>query len=301
MKGRVFDIQKFALHDGPGIRTTVFLKGCPLSCVCCCNPESQSFQTQLSFDISKCTGCMKCVDICPENAISIDGKKIKIDFGFCTTCGNCVDECAESAFKVYGHEMSAQEVVNEVIKDVSYFENSGGGITLSGGEVMSNVDFAIEVLKLAKNNNIHTAIETSGYSKTENFQKILPFVDLFLFDYKHTDRQLHKEFTGVESDLILENLDYLYQNNATILLRCLIIPGINDNQTHFEGICILSHKYPNLKGIEILSYHNFGASKYEKTGKDYLLKNKETVSKNQRAEWITILKEMNCKNLICNE
>ncbi len=298
MKGLVFDIQKFALHDGPGIRTTVFLKGCPLNCVCCCNPESQSFSSQLSFDISKCTGCMKCVDVCPENAISVESAKIKVEFSVCTTCGNCMDECTDSAFRIFGNEMTAQQVLDEVSKDKDYFKNSGGGITLSGGEVMAQIDFAIEILKLAKSMNIHTAIETSGFSKTENFKKIIPFVDLFLFDYKHTVRKLHEEFTGVESELILENLDYLYQKKVDILLRCLIIPDLNDNKTHFEGISNLSHKYPDLKGIEILSYHNFGASKYTKTGKKYQFENSETVSKQQREKWDNELMEMGCLNLI---
>ena len=298
MKGQVFDIQKFALHDGPGIRTTVFLKGCMLNCVYCCNPESQKFQSQLSFDVSKCNGCAKCTDVCPENAIFTDESNIKVDFTFCSACGKCVDECPENAFRIYGNEMTAQEVVDEVVKDMAYFENSGGGITLSGGEVMAQFDFATEILQLSKNRNIHTAIETSGYSKTENYNRILPFVDLFLFDYKFTDTLLHNHFTGVEPELILKNLDNLYHQKAAILLRCLIIPGLNDNQTHFEGICNLSRKYIDLKGIEILSYHNFGASKYSNTGKKYLLESSETVSKMQRSEWIKELNEMGCKNLI---
>ena len=298
MKGLVFDIQKFALHDGPGIRTTVFLKGCPLNCVCCCNPESQSFRSQLSFDVSKCMGCLKCIDICPEKAISVVSTKIKVDFTTCTACGNCVDECPDSAFLIFGNEMTAHQVLDEVSRDKDYFENSGGGITLSGGEVMAQVDFAIEILKLAKGRNIHTVIETSGYTKTDNFTKIIPFVDLFLFDYKYTESKLHEEFTGVEPELILANLDYLYQKKADILLRCLIIPGINNNQTHFQEICNLSIKYPELKGIEILSYHNFGASKYTKTGKKYQFENSETVSKQQLAEWVNELKEMGCLNLI---
>jgi len=298
MSGLVFDIQKFALHDGPGIRTTVFLKGCPLNCVCCCNPESQSFLPQFSFDVSKCNGCMKCIDVCPDKAISIDNDKIEVDFSVCTACKNCVDECAENAFHIFGYEMTAQQVLEEVAKDKDYFENSGGGITLSGGEVMAQVDFAIEILKLAKSRNIDTVIETSGFSKIENFKNILPFVDLFLFDYKHTDKQLHKKYTGVESTLILENLEFLYQQKASILLRCLIIPGINDNQNHFQEICNMSIKYPELKGIEILSYHNFGVSKYTKTGKKYQFENSETVSKQQREEWVNELKEMGCLNLI---
>jgi pyruvate formate lyase activating enzyme len=298
MTGQVFDIQKFSLHDGPGIRTTVFLKGCPLNCVSCCNPESQKFQPELSFDVSKCTNCMKCINSCPEKAIAVDSTKIKVDFGVCNTCGKCVDVCPENAFRIFGNELSAQQVLDEVVKDIAYFETSGGGITLSGGEVMAQFDFALEILQLAKNRNIHTVIETSGYSKTENFQKLLPYVDLFLIDYKHTDKQLHKQFTGVEQNLILKNLDYLYSQKAALLLRCLIIPDLNDNQKHFEGICNISSKYPELKGVEILSYHNFGASKYTKTGKKYQLESSETVSKIQRAEWIKKLNEMGCLNLI---
>jgi glycyl-radical enzyme activating protein len=298
MERIIFDIQKFALHDGPGIRTTVFLKGCTLRCAWCCNPESQKLQPQISYEQDKCIGCFKCVSVCPLAILSPNGKKLEVNFTDCSTCGKCIDECAQNALRIYGYKAEVQTIIEEVIKDKAYFDNSGGGITLSGGETMLQFEFALELFKLAKSKGIHTAIETSGNADTEKYEQIKPYIDFFMFDYKHTGNKLHKQFTNVEQDLILKNLDYLYKNGAEILVRCPMIPGINDTQEHFKGICELSKKYPALKGIEIMSYHTYGMSKYENLGRKAYPIAAKTVSKAERSAWIAQLKQMGCKNLL---
>ena len=176
-----------------------------------------------------------------------DGDKIKVNFTDCSACGKCIDECARTALRIYGYQAEPRQVIAEVMKDKSYFDNSGGGITLSGGEAMVQFDFALELCRLAKENGLHTAIETSGYAPTAKYEQIMPYIDLFLFDYKHTGNALHRQYTNVDQDRILENLDFLYRHQAEILIRCPIIPDVNDTPAHFEGIARLSQKYPDFK------------------------------------------------------
>jgi pyruvate formate lyase activating enzyme len=285
MEGIIFDIQKFALHDGPGIRTAVFIKGCPLRCAWCCNPESQKVQPQLSFEKDKCTFCKRCVEACPLASLRPGDDELSVDFAGCSACGECLEDCATHALRVYGYKATTDDILAEVLKDKDYYDNSGGGITLSGGEAMVQFEFALDLLKKAKENGLNTAIETSGYAATAKFEQIMPYVDLFLYDYKHTGNDLHRQYTGVDQDLILENLDFLYANNANILIRCPVIPGINDTDEHFKGITELSQKYPNLKGIEILGYHDYGMWKYECLGmKPYPITAK-TVPAEKVKEW----------------
>ena len=300
MEGIIFDIQKFALHDGPGIRTAVFLKGCPLRCVWCCNPESQKLQPQISYETAKCLGFMHCVSACPLAVLSPNDNKLKVNYQDCSVCGQCLDECYPNALRIYGYTANAEKIIEEVMKDKAYFDNSGGGLTLSGGEPMVQFEFALELLILAKGRGLHTAIETSGFAATEKYAQIKPCTDLFLFDYKHTGNQLHTQFTRVEQDLILKNLRFLHGQGAQILIRCPVVPGINDTQEHFQGICEISHQFPNLKGIEILGYHDYGVAKYENLGlKAYPIASK-TVSQDTLNQWIVQLQKMGCRNLINN-
>ncbi|HEX2395228.1 MAG TPA: glycyl-radical enzyme activating protein, partial [Bacteroidales bacterium] len=186
MEGVIFDIQKFALHDGPGIRTAVFLKGCPLSCVWCCNPESQRLKPGFSYNREKCSGCNKCIPLCPHECLRISEDKISVDFNSCPACGNCVDVCSGNALRIYGYYADTEDIITEVLKDKDYFDNSGGGLTLTGGEAMIQFDFAMKLMRTAKKRGLHTALETCGYAETTQFEQIMPYVDLFLFDYKHT-------------------------------------------------------------------------------------------------------------------
>jgi pyruvate formate lyase activating enzyme len=294
-QGIVFDIQRFSLHDGPGIRTSVFLKGCPLRCLWCHNPESQSFKTELSFKSEKCVHCRVCESVCPSGVHSFHENSHRIDFSKCASCGLCVQNCCFDALKLYGKVMSVTEIINEASKDIKYYENSGGGITITGGEPLSQPEFTFEILKESKEKGIHTCIETSGYTPKNIVEKILPHVDLFLFDYKATGSEKHLELTGVSNGLILENLDYICRKGAKIILRCPLIPGINDSADHLEAIANLSARYACLIGIEILPYHDMGRGKWRELGRDYKLSYLKNASEDQKANWISILHSLGCK------
>ena len=266
MTGTIFDIQRFALHDGPGIRTTVFLKGCPLSCTWCCNPESQQPQPQLGYDADKCTNCLKCVSVCPTGALTERDKTLEVAFDLCNACGNCVEECPESAMKIFGYQADSQYIMDQVAKDKEYFDNSGGGLTISGGDPLFQPEFTLDLLKKAKALNINTCVETSAFTGREVLEALLPWVDYFYIDYKITGEERHKQFTGVSSNQVLENIYFLSLHNACIVLRCAIIPGINDNDDHFKAIAGLSHKYEAIRQVHILPYHRYGESKYKHLG-----------------------------------
>ncbi len=266
MNGTIFDIQRFALHDGPGIRTTVFLKGCPLSCSWCCNPESQQPQPQLGCVTEKCIHCLKCTAVCPTGALSEKNSRLNIDFSLCNACRSCVVECPESALKIFGYQTSSEEVINIVVRDKAYFDNSGGGLTLSGGDPLFQSEFSLDLLKKAKSLNINTCIETSAFACQDVFEKLLPWVDYFYIDYKVTGDEQYKRFIGISSEPVLANLDFLCRNNAHVVLRCTIIPGINDIDVHLKAIADLSKKYEAIRQVHILPYHRFGESKYRQLG-----------------------------------
>ena len=257
LSAMIFDIERNSYVDGPGIRTTVFLKGCPLSCVWCHNPESQSFEKQIMFYKSKCIGCGKCREVCPNNLKS------------CDFCGKCELYCPADARKICGKEYTIDEVLKEIVKDKPFYENSGGGVTLSGGEPLAQYDFSLELLKKAKENGIHTAIETCGYAEKSKILEIAMYVDLFLFDCKETDPELHKEYTGFDNKIILDNLKALSDAGSKIILRCPIIPGFNDRAEHFKGISEIADKFSGIEHIEIEPFHPLGESKYSALNREY--------------------------------
>jgi pyruvate formate lyase activating enzyme len=296
-KGIVFDIQKFSLHDGPGIRTTVFLKGCPLRCLWCHNPESQSFKVELSFKKDKCVMCGACEAVCASEVHKVTENSHTIDYSKCNVSGKCVVACAYDALKLYGKVMTVEEIISDVIKDIKYYEKSGGGITISGGEPLGQPTFTREILKAAQEKGIHTCIETTGYASKEVIAKLLPYVDLFLFDYKATDAVKHEELTGVSNELILQNLQFIYEQGASIILRCPLIPGVNDLEEHLQGIVNMSEKYPRLKGIELLPYHDMGKGKYKELGREYTLGNIKNTSEEQKKKWIDFFQALGCENI----
>ena len=264
--GLVFNIQRFSTHDGPGIRTTVFFKGCPLSCRWCANPESISGQPELMTRDIKCTGCGTCVEVCPEQAIRIDSKGRRlIDRDRCTRCFKCVDACLYGALTVIGETKTPEDILNVVKKDSLFYKNSGGGVTLSGGEALMQPDFLQEVLKLLKQNGLHTALDTTGFASDVVIDKILPMVDLVLLDIKHLDPIIHKRFTGVDNTLISENARHIAIHVKT-WFRIPLIRSINDDKEHISRVADMA-KSLGVEKVSLLPYHEGGLSKWQQIGK----------------------------------
>jgi len=297
-KAIIFEIQRSSLHDGPGIRTTVFLKGCPLDCVWCHNPEATKAEPQLFYYEERCKLCGSCETVCPQKAHQISDSKHIIDFDACKQCGKCVNACLNNALKIIGKEMTVDEVMQEVLKDVDFFESSGGGITLSGGEPLFQYNFAKELLKACRNQGINTCVETSGFVSPAKFKQILPLIDVLLFDYKISESDSHLEYTGVPNQLILENLHTAHRFNIPIYLRCPIIPGINDTDFHFADIAELSEELPRLKTIELLPYHDMGNSKRIGIGKTETVAGQKTVTPDVAQVWLEQLRSMGCSKAI---
>lgn len=298
MRQQFFDIQPFSLHDGPGIRTTVFMKGCPLRCSWCSNPEGYLPKHDLSFSRDKCTDCMDCVDVCDEAVFFNNKGVLEVNHDKCTHCGDCVPVCPTSALKIFGRDMEVDDIIAQVLKDKAYFDNSGGGITLSGGECMMQPQTVLSLLQKAKAHGLHTCIETSGFAKTKDFDQVVPYTDIFLFDYKITGTDAHQKYTGQRNELILENLEFLNAHQAKIILRCPIIPGINDTHEHFEAIVALSKKYVNITHIELMPYHTWGAHKYEEIGLSPPPIAVRTVGDEAIAGWLQYLHDNGCTKAV---
>ena len=250
----IFDIQRSSFVDGPGIRTTVFFKGCNLHCAWCHNPESQCAARQLLFYRTKCTGCGKCKKKCPHGLAS------------CDLCGACALYCAHDAREICGRDYSVDEVLREILKDKPFYENSGGGVTFSGGECMLQIDFLEELLKECKQNGIHTAVDTAGHLPWNAFERILPYTDLFLYDLKCADGETHKRYTGVDNRLILDNLKKLLSSGAPLWIRIPVIPEVNGTKEEMTAIRELLHPLGRPEKIELLPYHAMGEHKYTALG-----------------------------------
>lgn len=271
LKGVVFDIKKFAIDDGPGIRTTIFLKGCPLQCWWCHNPEGQHSQPELMFRKNRCTNCEECISACSKHVLSLTtNQQLSINRGNCNLCGKCVEKCPTGALTIIGKETGVNEVMKEIEKDQTFYEQSKGGITISGGEPLLQINFLTKLLEECKNKNIHTAVDTSGYASSQTIEKIKDKVDLFLYDIKIMDGKKHKQFTGASNRQILQNLKTLAQNGNDILVRVPIIPEINDNKENITHTAefILSN---NIKHVCLLPYHRAGIEKYRSLGRRYKL------------------------------
>lgn len=266
MTGIVFDIQRFSIHDGPGIRTTVFLKGCPLACLWCHNPEGISAEPILSFTPDKCIGCGYCFEVCPHHAHRMVEADHVLDRDRCVVCGRCARQCYAQALEVIGREMSVAEVIEEVRKDEPFYETSRGGMTLSGGEPLHQINFSLALLRAAKEAGLHCCIETSGLATFEVIQRTMGLVDLYLYDLKETDPGRHVAFTGVSNERILANLRALHDAGEGVRLRLPIIPGCNDRDDAFREIAALVAELPDLEGVEIMPYHNLGTSKNRRLG-----------------------------------
>lgn len=298
VKGIVFNIQRFSLHDGPGLRTVVFLKGCNLRCKWCSNPESQEFMPELYVSTLQCIGCNKCIDVCPNNALSkskID-VQVLIDRTLCSGCGSCTEQCPSGAIQFYGKIQTADEIFKIVLRDSAFYRNSDGGITLSGGEPTLQSDFACEILSLCKEEGINTAIETCGFTSWANLEKLLPLLDYIYYDVKHVISSKHLAGTGSDCSVILSNLKRLVSLKQNIVIRIPIIPDFNDDQESIDAI--VTWIDANLSGVsvEIMGYHRYGEGKYKLLDREYQMKNCNKLTPNIMK---TIVSTFKSKNINC--
>lgn len=288
--GIVFNIQRYSINDGPGIRTCVFLKGCPLNCLWCHNPESKCREPELSFSPAKCIGCGKCQQVCPRNCHSFANGRHLIDRVRCKNCGKCTRVCV-GALELIGKEMQASEIITEVCKDQPFYETSGGGVTFTGGEPFAQPEFLLTLLQEAKRQGLHVCVETCGFVRREALKQAIPYIDLFLYDCKETNPEQHKKFTGVDNKLILDNLDFISNLGKRIVLRCPLVPGYNDRQEHLKAIAALANKYSGIIRIDVEPYHPLGKDKAESIGQIYQIQNSTITSKELTAEWIDTIQQ----------
>ena len=269
MKARIFEIKRFAVHDGNGIRTTVFFKGCPLKCVWCHNPEGLDFKPQLAFYENKCVSCGECGKVCAQNAHTFPQGMHVFDRSQCVACGKCEAACPCSALTLYGKEVTIDELMPTLLEDADFYRTSGGGVTLSGGECLLQADFCAGLLKRLKENGISTAVDTCGYVPKASIQKVMPYTDVFLYDVKAFDEQVHIQCTGHSNKLILENLKEIDAAGIPVEIRIPYVPGYNDDQ--MEKIAAFLSDLKNISGIRILPYHNYAGSKYRALAMDNTL------------------------------
>jgi len=291
--GRVFDIQRFAIHDGPGIRTTVFLKGCPLRCLWCHNPESGESALQLSNVPANCIACGACVAACPNGAHTMDAEgRHHFDRSDCTVCGACVAECHAQALQMVGRDTTAGDALAEVLRDRPFYETSGGGMTLSGGEPLAQPEFSHALLAGAKAAGLHCAVETCGLAPWDDYERLLPLVDLWLYDLKAPDSERHRELTGAPNEPILRNLRGLHEAGASILVRLPTVPEVNDQPERWQLAADLSRELPRLLGFEIMPYHRLGSGKRERLGLPPEAQAFSTPSRELVAEWVQGLRAL---------
>ncbi len=264
MKATIFEIKRFAIHDGDGIRTTVFFKGCPLHCLWCHNPEGISFSPQLAYYEHKCLGCGECAVVCPNGTHQFELMYHSYNRSYCLHCGQCANACLSSALTLFGREMTIDELLPILLEDMDFYKSSGGGVTLSGGECLSQPDFCFKLLKRLKQLQIHTAVDTCGFVPRSVLEKIRPYTDVFLYDVKAFDEEVHIRCTGQSNRLILENLAYLSSVDHPVEIRIPYVPEYNHDQ--IEKIAQFLKPFNNITQIKILPYHNYAGSKYDALG-----------------------------------
>ena len=295
----ITSIQKYSIHDGDGIRTTVFFKGCPLSCRWCHNPETQNYHKQLLTQPEKCVGCGNCIPVCREHATSLTEGKAVTDLSRCTACGDCVDSCTLNLREIAGTEYTVEELFKELKKDEMFYEQSGGGVTLSGGEVMSmDMDYIEALCKKLTRYGITVTIDTCGQAPQANYERLLPYVNTFLYDIKTLDNELHKSYMGADNTLILSNLEYLNRQGARIYIRIPTIKEVNGNEQSMKGIIsYLLDKNIRAVQINLLPYHNTGSSKYTRLGKEYEGKDLHAPSKEEMEQFVALFQNAGFNNV----
>lgn len=290
MQANIFNIQRFSIHDGPGIRTVVFFKGCPLRCPWCSNPESQLRPTQILWDNKKCFFGHLCEVKCPAGCLIFVNNKLVFNGENCTGCKSCITQCPGRALTFVGNMMDTDEVMEEVLKDLDFYQESGGGVTLSGGEVLMQHDFAAALLRECKKQDIHTALETTAFATPLVFSKVLAHVDLLLLDIKHYNDKEHIKYTGVSNQSILENLDFAVSMKVPVIARIPVIPNIN-NSIHDARKFVKLLREHRVETVNLLPFHQFGEKKYEELHVPYKLKDVKALHPEELTEYYNVFKD----------
>ena len=285
LRGLIFDIERFATKDGPGIRTVVFFKGCTLRCAWCQNPESQDRQPQIMYDATRCRGCGRCLECCPHGAIrKSDRYGLVVDPLACRACGECCSACYYDARRLVGRSYSVPELMREILRDKSFYENSGGGVTFSGGEPLLQPEFLEEICRQCRHSGVHTAVETCGHVSWRAFTRVVPFLDLVYYDLKQVDPELHRRDTGAANERVLDNLKSLSREAVPLVVRIPVVPGRNDCLEVQRAILRFVASLPRVDGVELLPFHRLGSSKYTGLGREYPFEGVESLSREDLAE-----------------
>jgi pyruvate formate lyase activating enzyme len=287
--GTIFDIKRFAIHDGPGVRTTVFFKGCPLTCWACHNPEGQTSGVDLLVRDERCNICGDCVTDCPQEALSENGTGIQIDRYRCDLCGACADICLRGALEMAGRTVTVAEVMQEILRDVVYYDESGGGATFSGGEPLFQPDFLLALLRECKEKGITTVVDTSGQTLQQVVESVAGLVDQFLYDVKLMDSDRHRQFTGIANQQILSNLEWLSNHGSDVVVRLPLFPGINDDAANLEALGLFLSSLGVRHLVDILPYHRTGVEKYGRLGRGYKLSDAQPPGEDALAGAVTLL------------
>ena len=270
--GWIFNIQRFSVQDGPGIRTTVFMKGCPLTCPWCSNPESQKSHPELAHVDLLCDGCGRCLPVCEPKAISLEGERVRVDRRLCDNCGRCLEVCAPGSLKMFGSEISVEEALREIEKDAPYYRNSKGGVTASGGEPLRQPRFVASLFRRCRESGIHTALDTCGYAPRDALQSVLEHTDLVLYDLKLVDDERHIEILGTSNHPILDNARFVAGSGVPLIIRIPLVPGFTETEENIRAVVrFIEDVGEGVTAIHVLPYHRFGLDKYPMLDRNYEL------------------------------